>query len=288
MNCIAQTQKNSFYRHSRSITKMPDIISVQNPLIKKVHSLQQKKNRIEQGLFLIEGFKGLEEAFKSGLEIENIFIQSDSNKFEQIKSDFPQENIYTVNENILRKISTTESPPEVVATAKQLKYSIKDMFLSDSPLIIVLESIKDPGNLGTIIRTAKAGWASGIILTDEAVDIYNPKTVRASAFNLWKIPIISLIDKPGIKEIINKYKQCQFIATTVATEKNSVIYYDINYREPTVILLGSESQGLSQELKDQSDKLAIIPMSNEVESLNLSISVGVILYEAVRQRKYSG
>jgi len=266
---------------------MQQITSVQNSIIKKVHSLQQKKNRNELGLFLIEGFKGLEEAFKSGLEIENIFIQSDSDKFDKIKPDFPKENIYRVNENILRKISTTESPPEVVATAKQMKYSIKDLFSSDSPLIMVLESIKDPGNLGTIIRTAKAGWASGIILTDETVDIYNPKVIRSSAFNLWKIPVISLTDKTKIKEIINKHKQCQFIATTVATEKSSVIYYDINYRGPAVILFGSESQGLSQEFRDQSDKLASIPMSNEVESLNLSISVGVILYEAVRQRKYS-
>ncbi|MFH0703146.1 MAG: RNA methyltransferase [bacterium] len=258
---------------------MKEITSINNPLIKKVHSLKEKKNRNEQGLFLLEGYKAIIEALKSGIKLEDIFIDKD---FNRKIPDFP--NIYSVNEQILRKISTTESPPEILATAYQLKFSINDFFTSDNPVIIILENIKDPGNLGTIIRTAKACNVSGIILTDETVDIYNPKIVRSSAANLWKIPIIYISEKNKIKENLNKFKKSQFIATTVKKAQNTYLYYDIDYKKPTVLMFGSEAEGLSEELLNQADKLITIPMNEQVESLNLSISAGIILYESVRQR----
>ncbi|MDD3012322.1 MAG: RNA methyltransferase [Candidatus Gastranaerophilales bacterium] len=261
---------------------MKEITSIQNPLIKEVHSLQQKKNRNERGLFLIEGYKGVCEAIKSGLNIENIFV---GESFDKDISDFDYEKIFRVSEQVMKKISTTDSPPEIIAVAKQIKFSLNDIFISENPIIVLLENIKDPGNFGTIIRTAAASEISGIILTDNSVDIYNPKTVRSSAANLWKIPIVTMSDKANIKKCLNNLKKCDFIATVV--DKDSKLYYSIDFKKPTVIMFGSEAEGLSETLTEQADILATIPMSEKVESINLSISVGVMLYESLRQRKYS-
>jgi len=260
---------------------MKEITSTQNPLIKGVFSLHQRKNRNESGSFLIEGYKGVFEANKSGLEIKYIFI---GKNFDRDIKNFNAEEIFIVSEPVMKKISTTESPPEIIAVAKQLEFSLNDIFNSENPLILLLENIKDPGNLGTIIRTAAACGVSGIILTDESVDIYNPKTVRSSAANLWKVPAITMSNKSGIKSKLNSIKKCNFIATVVY--KDAGLYYDVDFREPAVIMFGSEAEGLSDVLIKQADILATIPMSKKVESINLSISVGVILYESVRQRKF--
>ncbi|MCK7521189.1 MAG: RNA methyltransferase [Ignavibacteriales bacterium] len=263
---------------------MQEITSVQNPIIKEVHSLQQKKNRNELGLFLIEGYKGVSEAIKSNINIKNVFI---SYEFSDNLENIDKNKIYRVNEHILKKISTTETPPEIVASAYKPEYKLQDLFKEENFLILLLDNIKDPGNLGTIIRTAKASNVSGIILTDESVDIYNPKTVRSSAGNLWKLPVISMPDKINIKNNLNKIKNSEFIATAVAKNQSSQLYYDIDYKKPAVLMFGSEAQGLSAELINQADKFINIPMNSEVESLNLSVSVGVVLYEAMRQRQFS-
>lgn len=258
------------------------LTSIQNDLIKKVYSLHQKKYRQEYNLFIIEGLKGLEEALTSNLEIEYVFV---TDTFSKKMPDIQADKIYTVTDNVMKKISTTESPPEILAVAKKKSYVLKDLFTKENPIILVLENIRDPGNLGTIIRTAMAANVSGIILTDESVDIYNPKTVRSSAGNLWKLPIITFNEKQQIKNEINKINKCDFVATTVKDKSKS--YYDLSFKNPCVIMFGSEAEGLSEFLTDQADFLATIPMSEQVESINLSISVGVILYEALRQRQFS-
>ena len=253
---------------------MQNITSLQNPIIKTVHGLHRKKIRQEAGVFLIEGFKGVEDAINYGLEVTHIFLNE---KHAEKMSKFPEDILYLVNEKILKKISTTDTHCEVLAVAKQFKYETKDLLKAENPLIIVLEDIKDPGNLGTIIRTAKAANTSGIVLTGETADIFNPKTVRSTVGNLWKIPIVYL-EKDEFK---NLSKKLQFIATT-GNSKDS--YFDVDYKTPTAIMFGSEAEGLSEDLLKQTDITAKIPMNSEVESLNLSVSVGVVLYEALRQR----
>lgn len=262
---------------------MQEITSIQNNIIKEVFALHQKKKRDELGLFLIEGYKGVSEALNSGINLEKVFIGPD---FDKSLDDFSEEKLYKVTDQVMNKMATTESPPEIIATAHKINYSIRDLLKIENLVILVLENIKDPGNLGTIIRTAAACCISGIILTDNTVDIYNPKVVRSSAANLWKIPIIYMPDKTRIKENLNNIKASQFIGTTVSSVKSQDIYSEIDYKKPTVLMFGSEAEGLSEELASQADKLITIPMSPQVESLNLSISVGVVLYETFAQRQF--
>ncbi|MFA6989127.1 MAG: RNA methyltransferase [Candidatus Gastranaerophilaceae bacterium] len=212
--------------------------------------------------------------------------------------------IYEVTEAVIKKISTTETPPEIVAIAQQKKYSIEDLFQSRSqpidkkpagsqsgsaaaaPLIVVIEDIKDAGNLGTIIRTAAAGNVSGIVLYGDTVDLYNPKTVRSAVGNLWKIPIVELNEKLNLKETLLQYGKYKFFATVVNNTKKPDNCFITDFKGPSVIMFGSEADGLSKDLINQADCLITIPMKENVESLNLSMSVGIIVYESLRQRLY--
>jgi len=263
---------------------MLEIISLQNPIIKEIAALHQKKNRTETGLFLIEGIKGVEEALKSGLEIKYIFL----NRSSKINSlNFPEEKLYFVDEKILKKISTTETSPEIIAAVFQINFLLEDLFKEKNPLILVLENIKDAGNLGTIIRTAKAANVSGIILTGECIDIYNTKVVRSSAANLWKMPVIYFKETKNLRNEIEKFGDFQFLATKVRETEKQNLYYQIDYKHSTVIFFGSESEGISDIVESQTDKFIKIPMNEEVESINLSISAGIIMYEAFKQRIYA-
>ncbi len=261
---------------------MNQITSTDNQLIKQTASLHEKKYREESGLFIIEGYKSVCEALKSDLAVKNIFVIEDLKKD---LSSFPQERLYLVSEKVMKKISTTASPTEAVAVAVQPKFCLKDLFKDKNPLIVILENIKDPGNLGTIIRTAKACSVSGVVLAGECTDVFNPKTVRAGAGSVWRMPIIKIADSKTIKTVLNKEKKCSFFATSVKKAETES-FFKSDFKNPSAIMFGSEADGLSENLLSQADKIITIPMNNEVESLNLSISTGVILYEAVRQRKY--
>lgn len=245
---------------------MDIITSTTNETVKETVKLQQKKYR--KDLFLLEGLKVIEEAVLSGIEIEKIFInQNNKNLIEKFKNY----NVIQTNEAVLKKISTTESAPEIIAIAKQKKYDIKD--LKNAQKVILLENIKDAGNLGTIIRTSKALNFDGIILYGDTVDIYNPKTVRSAVGNLWKLPIIQIKD---FKILENTFKNYTRIAT-LPKSKNDLKTYTPKF--PVLLMFGSEADGLSSELIDFSTDDLTIEMNKNVESLNLSISAGIIMYQ---------
>lgn len=249
------------------------IESTTNALIKQIVLLHKKKHRNEQGLFLIEGQNGVQEAIKANIEIEKIFLTEElSSAF-----DIAQDKQYICNEAVLKKISTTDTFCPVIAVAKQKASDIKEIKNTENPFIILLEDIKDAGNLGTIIRTSIAFGATGIVLTGEPIDIYNPKVVRASVGNLWKMPIIKLQNK----ELKETFKEYEFFATVVQNASSSA---DADFSKPSVLMFGSEAKGLSKELVKLADKKITIPMQKNVESLNLSISVGALCYQAFGQR----
>ena len=244
-----------------------EITSVNNDLVKETVKLQQKKYRNQSGKFLLEGYKAIKEAFDSGIKLEKIFV--DKNK--KSEYNFADEILIETVEPVLKKLSTTESAPESVAVGVQKKYDKN--ILKNSKKVLLLEDIKDVGNLGTIIRAAVAFGADAIVLFGESVDIYNPKCVRASVGNLWKLPVVEISDLQELKVLFANFER---IATLPRTEN---LLKTFKLQTPAVIMFGSEANGLSQELIDFSTNSVKIEMAETVESLNLATSVSVIMYE---------
>jgi len=243
------------------------ITSVSNNLVKETVKLQQKKYREQSGKFLLEGFKPVEEAQMSGLDIEYVFVNE--NKLDEYK--FLGEKIIPTNEIVLKKISTTESAPDCVGVALQKKFS-SDL-LSNYKKVLLLENIKDAGNLGTILRTSAAFGVELVILYGDCVDLYNPKVVRSAVGCLWKIPVAAVND---LKILERNFRNHARIAT-LPRSKNLLK----NFQAPDafVVMFGSEADGLSKELIEFSNTDVKIEMRENVESLNLSISCGVVLYK---------
>ncbi len=235
------------------------ITSVNNELVKETAKLLQRKYRKEN--FLLEGIKCIEEAIEYGLEIEHLFVLEGSAEF----SDF--ENRIETTEAVLSKISSTDSAPKAVAVAKKPAKKWSDEYKK----VVLLEDIKDAGNLGTILRTACAFNIDAIVLYGDTVDLYNPKCVRSSVGNLWKIPVFEMNDL----SIFNDYER----VATLPKSDNTVWLKDYIPQEKVLVMFGTESSGLSQKLKDFATKNVTIEMSDKVESLNLSISAGIILYK---------
>ena len=242
-----------------------EITSVNNELVKECVKLQQKKYRQSTGKFLLEGYKAIKEACDFGIKLEHVFVEN--SKIEQYK--FIQNNIIETNSAVLKKISTTESAPEAVAIGVQKDYQIENI----GHKVVLLEDIKDAGNLGTIIRSSVAFGAEGIVLYGDCIDLYNPKVVRAAVGNLWKIPVIHITDFAQLEGKFNNYMR-------IATLPRANEYLkSFKSAEKMLLMFGSEANGLSDELiKFSTDDLKI-EMNKEVESLNLATSVSVVLYE---------
>lgn len=246
---------------------MEEITSVSNNKIKETAKLHQKKYRNEKGLFLLEGFKPIKEAFDAGVDIECVFTTS---KY-LCKFDFMKEKIIQVSQPVLEKISTTESVPEAAAVAKQRKYSLSD--IKDKKRILLIENIKDAGNLGTLVRSACAFSIDSVVLCGETVDIYNPKVVRSTVGAMFKLPIV----KAPLEDVKKVFGHAKFIASVV-NHKDIVTPESINYNEPFVLMLGSEAYGLSDNAINTSDIKTTIAISCNTESLNLSTAGSILLY----------
>lgn len=246
---------------------MEKITSVSNNLVKETVKLQQKKYREQTGKFLLEGFKPVQEAFECGLEIDYVFV--DENKLSEY--DFLGEKIIPTSEVVLKKISTTDSAPECVGVANQKTFS--QNLLKNYKKVLLLENIKDAGNLGTILRTSAAFGVELVILFGDCVDLYNPKVVRSAVGCLWKLPIVHINDLKILEHNFTDY-------TRIATlPRSNNLLKTFNVKEPFVIMFGSEASGLSDELIEFANSDVKIEMRDNVESLNLSISCGVVLYK---------
>ncbi|MFI3301397.1 MAG: RNA methyltransferase [Candidatus Gastranaerophilales bacterium] len=247
---------------------MQEITSVNNDLVKQVVKFQQKKYRDLEDKFLLEGFKSIEEACLAGVELNFVFVLS--TKLQSYEF-LPEEKIISTNEAVLKKISTTDTPPDAVALGVQKKYTMAE--IKDAKKIVLLEDIKDLGNLGTILRSARAFDADAVVLFGDCAELYNPKCVRASVGNLWKIPVVYS------KEVVEleKYFSAHNKIATLPRANNFL--KNVKFDLPFLVMFGSEANGLSEKLIEFSTDSVKIEMVSEVESLNLSISVAIVLYK---------
>ena len=244
-----------------------EITSVNNDLVKETVKLLQKKYRNQSGKFLLEGYKAIKEAFDFGIKIETIFVE----KSKTSEYSFAKDSVIETNSAVLKKLSTTDSAPEAVAVGVQKIYD--KTILKKSKKVLLLEGIKDLGNLGTIIRTSVAFGVNAIVLYGECVDIYNPKSVRASVGNLWKIPIFHFSDFSELSKTFNSFERI----ATLPKSQNFLGSFKPKY--PLLLMFGSEAEGLSEDLINFATDSVKIEMKETVESLNLAASVAVILYK---------
>ncbi|MGB0560708.1 MAG: TrmH family RNA methyltransferase, partial [Spirulinaceae cyanobacterium] len=250
--------------------------------IKQLRKLRQTKGRREQGLLLLEGTNLIEAAVQRGYGLES-FCYTESWQHRQLplweQATTQAQRAELVSPEVLAAIATTVNPDGAIATLTQ------DQLVSRPPetvsLGLAIDRLQDPGNLGTIIRTAAAAAADGIWLGPQSVDVQNPKVLRASAGAWFQTPLVSDVDLEGA---IGQWQQqgIQVIATTAQAVKN---YWQIDWRRPSLILLGNERAGLAAELLAAADYQVCIPQAKTVESLNLGVSAALLLYEALRQRQ---
>lgn len=261
------------------------LTSLQNPLVKQIRKLHQSKERREQQLFLLEGTHLLEEACAVNYPLVTVCYTPEwqarhPQLWEQAQRH--SERAELVSFDVLQAMATTVQPDGVVATAKRRPIPKTEELLQTS-LGLVLETVQDPGNLGTIIRTAAAAGAGGLWLSADSVDLENPKVLRASAGQWFRLPM-------GVStDLCADVFQCQQHGMqVVATLPDATLsYWEVDLCRPTLILLGNEAAGLSTQLTQMANVSVKIPLSPGVESLNVAITAALMLYEAQRQRGFN-
>ena len=254
------------------------ITSVQNARIKHVVALQQKSSlRREEGLFVVEGQREIEHCIACGYEVVEVFIVDSL----QFTVDYPATR---VTPQVYEKMAYRGSTEGVIAVAKCKPHDLSIIHYSlstnDNPLIVVLESVEKPGNLGAILRTAEAAQVDAVIVCDPLTDIYNPNLIRASIGGVFNVPTAVCTSK----ECIAFLKEHQ-IRILTAQLQDSYDYYDYDMRQATALVMGTESTGLSQQWREAADAHIRIPMLGRLDSLNVSVSTAILIYEAVRQRQ---
>lgn len=247
------------------------ITSKDNEIIKNIKKLKEKKYRLDS--YIVEGIKMVKEAISENQEIALIAIRED------FKIDFDTKNtkIVTISNKIFNDISDVKTPQGILAVIKKNQ---NNQIETNSDYILALDSLQDPGNMGTIIRTADSANINQIIINKTTVDPYSQKVIRSTMGAIYRTNIIEVEDlKATLKEM--KLKGFQIITTDLKATQS---IYDINYNNKTVVVIGNEANGVSQEILQIADKKVIIPMLGKTESLNASIAASIMIYEYVRQK----
>ncbi len=258
------------------------IASASNAQIKNLMQLIRKpKARREQGVFIVEGIKMFIETPANRIEkiyVSEKFISNPSN-LEKLDG-FSYE---TVKDEVFRRISDTVTPQGVMTIVKKSETCLKNMFSNErNNLFIVLEDLQDPGNLGTIIRTAEGAGVSGVIMSKNTVDIYNPKVIRSTMGAIYRVPFTYV---ENLSDSLDELKQ-RGVAVAAAHLAGENEYFEEDWRRNTAFIIGNEANGISDEISKKADLLVRIPMEGKVESLNASVAASILMYEAVRQRHH--
>jgi RNA methyltransferase, TrmH family len=270
---------------------LKQITSIQNPFIKSLVLLQEKaKARKQSGTFLIEGKREIELALKgnyeletilflpeiiSEAEIQNIFFYSNTTKSDSIE-------FIEINKEVYQKLAYRDTTEGIIALAKTKSLKLSDLKLSKNPLILVVEAIEKPGNLGAMLRTADAANIDAVIIANPKTDLYNPNIVRSSVGCLFTNQIATASSEDVISFLKNNE-----ISIFSATLQNATYYHTQDYTLPSALVVGTEATGLSEIWREKSIQNIIIPMQGEIDSMNVSVAAAILLFEAKRQRGFN-
>ena len=263
------------------------ISSLQNTKVKQLLLLQQKSSeRRKTGLFVVEGERELRHCLEAGYEIDSVFLCPSLHPTPITQSPTPNTQhptpIYEVTPQVYEKIAYRGSTEGIVAVVRAKTLQLEDLHLPENPLIVVLESVEKPGNLGAVLRSADAAGADAVVVCDALTDLYNPNLIRASIGALFTVPTVAVSSEACIA-----FLKMHDIRILTAQLQDSELYYDTDMRHGTAIVMGTESTGLTDCWRQAADAHIRIPMCGRLDSLNVSVSAAILLYEAVRQRKGS-
>lgn len=255
------------------------ITSHRNPKVKFAQQLRKSRVRRETGFFLVEGEREIRRALQSGFEIAELFVTCEVD--DVFLGLFESAQISVLRDDVFGKLVVRESGVRALAVAKNRVLTLGSLSLPNNPFVISLEKVEKPGNLGAVIRTADAVSASAVFLIDPVVDLFNPNVVRASLGTIFNVPVISV----NRDEAVKFCRECRLNIVSTWPE-GAEPYYDVDFCQPTNLVLGAEDTGLSDYWQEVSDRRIFLPMNGIADSLNLSVATGVLAYEALRQRIY--
>ena len=267
------------------------VTSASNPKIRNLLALQEKsKARREQGLFVVEGRRELEHCIEAGFTVRTVFVCpdiADSSSLPLLRmtdnchSERSEESLLIeIPEALYRKIAYRESTEGIIAEVEYKERKLSDLRLPENPLVMVLESVEKPGNLGAVLRSADAAKADAVLICDPLTDLYNPNLIRASIGAVFTVPAVACSSEEAIA-----FLQSRGVQILTAQLQDSSLYYDVDMRRGTAIVMGTESTGLTPVWREAASAHIRIPMLGRLDSLNVSVSAAILLFEAVRQRQ---
>lgn len=255
------------------------ITSTTNNRIKRIVALGQKaKLRREEDCFLVEGAKMFLEAPKNW--IKEVYVSETFLARCRFQEELETYQYEVVSDEVFQKISDTKTPQGILCVLKCPHYEMEQLLAKSNPLLVILENVQDPGNLGTILRTGEGAGIDGVIMTRETADLFNPKVIRATMGSIYRMPYLYVDD---ILVTVEALKNCG-ICVYAAHLDDSVCYDEPDYKRGTAFLIGNEGNGLKKETADKASQYIKIPMQGQVESLNAAIATSILMYEAAKQR----
>lgn len=270
--------------------KIKPITNPKNNFIRFIRSLKKKKVSEEKERFLLEGINSIEEALKSNIEIPYYIYSLDLFKasrgkelYERLKEKGSE--LVLVAEAVFNKLSETQTPQGIIAVPARLKWDEKSVFSKERAFIIILAGIQDPGNLGTIVRLSDALRLDGIVVSEDTVDHYNPKTVRSTQGAIFRVPIFKT---ENLRDYIDTLKNNGFMTFSTTLRENSVSYDKVDYSgySKIALVVGNEARGIPDDIDEKSDFRIKLPILGEIESLNAGVATGIAAYEIMRQKDW--
>jgi RNA methyltransferase, TrmH family len=260
------------------------ISSLQNPRIKQLVKLRDRRPRDEAGVFLVEGYREILRALEKGVRLQELYFSPDwflgANEPALIaQAEAAGAKLCELTKEAFAKVAYRERPDGLVAVAPQWRRTLEDLVLPAQPFVLVVEAIEKPGNLGTILRSADAAGCHAVIVCDPVTDIFNPNVVRASTGVLFSVPLVVAESAP-----VHAWLQARGIRSVATTPAAESIYSEVELRGPLAIVMGSEQYGLSEFWLKHADLPVRIPMAGQADSLNVAMATIITLFEAVRQR----
>lgn len=256
------------------------ITAASNSRIKRLIQLNQKaKVRKTEDVFVVEGTKMFLEAPVS--RIKEVYVSEAFLERCGCRDRLEQTGFEVVADSLFSKISDTCTPQGILCVVEQFHYNMKELLQKEDSLLLILENIQDPGNLGTMLRTAEGAGVDGIIMSRDTVDIYNPKVIRSTMGSVYRMPFLYVDD---LAAAIARLKR-EGVNVCAAHLKGKQMYTAADYRSKTAFLIGNEGNGLRDETAEMAGTYIRIPMEGKVESLNAAVAAAVLMYEAARQRR---